>query len=345
MTTLNAAFRRKNPLTEEWVLVSPHRNNRPWQGAVEAASETTLPLHDADCPLCPGNIRANGEQNPEYETTFVFTNDFAALTSNEIEAQTDSDLFIQQSATGLARVICFSPCHNKTLPQLSVKEMTAVVDEWKRQYSELKDTFACIQIFENKGEIMGCSQPHPHGQIWAHNHLSTEIEKEQNTQFAYFNQHGRALLRDYVKAEQSFAERIVVENDEWIVVVPYWAKWPFESLLISKSDVSGMHQLTTSQAELLAEIMLAITIKYDNVFNCSFPYSMGWHNAPTHLESTEHWTLHAHFYPPLLRSATVKKHMVGYEMLAESQRDLTPELAAKILRDSPNTHYLERNTA
>lgn len=343
MTTSSAAFRRKNPLTGEWVLVSPHRNNRPWLGAVESTTEESLPVHDAGCPLCPGNTRANGEQNPNYETTFVFTNDFAALTASESPEASDSDLFIQQSATGLARVICFSPCHNKTLPQLSVKEMKAVVQEWKRQYDELRADFSCIQIFENKGEIMGCSQPHPHGQIWAHNHLSTEVEKENQNQLDYFNKHGSSLLLDYISAEQSFAERIVVENDEWIVIVPYWAKWPFETILISKTDVSQMHQLTDSQSELLAQIILAITIKYDNVFNCSFPYSMGWHNAPANVTSTDHWTLHAHFYPPLLRSSTVKKHMVGYEMLAESQRDLTPELAAKILRDCPNTHYLERN--
>ena len=192
---------------------------------------------------------------------------------------------------------------------------------------------------------MGCSQPHPHGQVWAHNHLSTEVEKENDKQLAYYNKHNRALLRDYVDAEQSFAERIVVENDAWIVVVPYWAKWPFETLLISKCDVSELHQLTQTQAVLLAEITLSLTIKYDNVFNCSFPYSMGWHNAPANLKSADHWTLHAHFYPPLLRSATVKKHMVGYEMLAESQRDLTPELAAKILRESSSTHYSVRNTA
>lgn len=343
MTTPNAAFRRKNPLTGEWVLVSPHRNNRPWQGAVESASEISLPEHDADCPLCPRNERANGEQNPDYETTFVFTNDFAALTDIDTDNTNTSDLFEQQSATGLARVICFSPCHNKTLPQLSFQEMSAVVQEWKRQYNELRPDFSCIHIFENKGETMGCSQPHPHGQIWAHNHLSTEIEKEDQNQLNYFHKHGRSLLLDYVEAEQSYAERVVVENDDWIVVVPYWAKWPFETLLVSKNNVSEMHQITEIQSESLADIMLVLTIKYDNIFNCSFPYSMGWHNAPANLDATDHWTLHAHFYPPLLRSATVKKHMVGYEMLAESQRDLTPELAAKILRECSNIHYLARN--
>lgn len=344
MTTSSAAFRRKNPLTGEWVLVSPHRNNRPWQGAQEfAPKQSSLPSHDANCPLCPGNERASGEKNPNYATTFVFTNDFAALTANTSESPINSDLFIQQSATGLARVICFSPCHNKTLPQLSFEQMTAVVAEWKHQYCQLMSQYTCIQIFENKGEMMGCSQPHPHGQIWAHNHLSTEIEKEQHAQLAYYNKHGRSLLQDYIAAEQSFAERIVAENDEWIVVVPYWAKWPFETLLVCKSNISAMHQLNQRQEQLLAKIMLVITIKYDNIFNCSFPYSMGWHNAPCNLTLTQHWRLHAHFYPPLLRSATIKKHMVGYEMLAEPQRDLTPECAAKILRDSSNIHYLKRN--
>jgi UDPglucose--hexose-1-phosphate uridylyltransferase len=254
-------------------------------------------------------------------------------------------LFIQQSATGLARVICFAPDHNKSLPQLSDQQIRAVVDTWKSQYEELSQSFECVHIFENKGEIMGCSQPHPHGQIWAHNHWSTEIQKKETNQKSYLDKHGKPLLVDYVDAELQRKDRIVLENDYWLVVVPYWAKWPFETMLVCKEQVPSFNQIKEEHAQALATILRLLTIKYDNVFNCSFPYSMGWHNAPSNLEDNSHWVLHAHFYPPLLRSATVKKHMVGYEMLAESQRDLTPEQAASILRDCPEVHYMENKNA
>ncbi|GLR71721.1 UDP-glucose--hexose-1-phosphate uridylyltransferase [Agaribacter marinus] len=341
MSSNPAAFRRRNPLTGEWVLVSPHRNNRPWSGATEEPSKVELPAYESNCPLCPGNARANDTSNPNYESTFVFKNDFAALTEHEIEPVDASDLFQEQSAVGEARVICFSPEHNKTLPQLTEQELLSVVNTWQREYSELSEIYNCVQIFENKGEVMGCSQPHPHGQIWAHQHLATEVEKEELSQKAYFDDHSSALLSDYVAAETKDASRTVCENDHWLVVVPFWAKWPFETLLVSKDGIADFIALNQAQKLALASILKELTTRYDNVFNTSFPYSMGWHNAPSTLEDKSHWVLHAHFYPPLLRSATIKKHMVGYEMLGESQRDLTPELAAKILREVSSTHYLE----
>lgn len=333
--------RRKNLLNGEWVLVSPHRNNRPWLGATEAATDSSEDEHDATCPLCSGNTRANGESNPAYEFTHVFKNDFGALTSTLADdAKIDSDdLFEAQAATGEARVICFSPKHSKTLPELTINEIAHVVKTWKSQFIDLSNTYSCIHIFENKGETMGCSQPHPHGQIWAHNHRSSEIQAEDERQLAYFQKHKRSLLDVYIEKEHKEKQRIVIENKHWLVVVPYWAKWPFETLLLCKDDVQTIAQLNAAQTQTLAEILQELTIRYDNVFNCSFPYSMGWHNAPLDLDDAKHWRLHAHFYPPLLRSASVKKHMVGYEMLAESQRDLTAETAAKILRDVSSVHY------
>jgi UDPglucose--hexose-1-phosphate uridylyltransferase len=265
--------------------------------------------------------------------------------SSDISDKVDDDqhpLFEANIANGECRVVCFSPDHNKSLPELSVTEIEAVVNTWQSNYVELSKQYACVNIFENKGAIMGCSQPHPHGQIWAHEHLSTEVEKEDKQQLAYLKAHGKSLLSDYVEHESVKQDRIVVENDHWLAVVPFWAAWPFETLLIAKDDIQHFGQLNAQQKSSLAQALQELTIRYDNVFNCSFPYSMGWHNAP-HNKSLEndnsHWRLHAHFYPPLLRSATVKKHMVGYEMLAESQRDLTAETAAKILRSTSTIHY------
>lgn len=343
MNNLEFTHRRKNPLTGSWVLVSPHRNNRPWLGATEAASETELPVYDENCPLCPGNERAKNAANPDYTHTHVFVNDFGALTEEPSEALQIADeqhpLFEANVANGECRVVCFSPDHNKSLPELTVTEIEAVVDTWQSNYVELAKTYACVNIFENKGAVMGCSQPHPHGQIWAHEHLSTEIEKENTQQQAYLDKHGKSLLADYVEHESVKQDRIVVENEHWLAVVPFWAAWPFETLLIAKDDIQHFGQLNAQQKHSLAQALQELTIRYDNVFNCSFPYSMGWHNAPANEENNSHWRLHAHFYPPLLRSATVKKHMVGYEMLAESQRDLTAETAANILRKASTTHY------
>jgi UDPglucose--hexose-1-phosphate uridylyltransferase len=334
-----ASHRRKNQLNGEWILVSPHRNNRPWHGATEQTNEAELPVFDDGCPLCPGNERVNGTGNPNYTATHVFKNDFGALTEFEVNDEHSHPLFESEEATGMAKVICFSPKHNKTLAQLSVAEILPVVHTWKDEYTSLSQQFNCVHIFENKGEIMGCSQPHPHGQIWAHQHYSTEIEKENTAQQKYFDTHHRAMLADYLAQELKDQKRIVCENVSWVALVPYWAKWPFETILLQKRQIADMTELDASQAQGLAEIISHLTIKYDNVFKCSFPYSMGWHNAPANLKDKSHWMLHAHFYPPLLRSATVKKHMVGYEMMAESQRDLSPEQAAKILQDASDVHY------
>jgi UDPglucose--hexose-1-phosphate uridylyltransferase len=347
MSQFEFTHRRKNPLTGNWVLVSPHRNNRPWLGATEKNAPSNLPEYDNTCPLCPGNHRANDSINPAYDKTFVFTNDFGALTSQVTEHSAalnhDNPLFEIEQAAGECRVICFSPKHNKTLPELSVAEINDVVNTWKLNYIELSAQYACVHIFENKGEVMGCSQPHPHGQVWAHNHLSTEIQLEEDNQRNYQQHHGRNLLGDYVKHEIADGERVVYQNDHWLVVVPFWAAWPFETLLVCKDDVRHFGELTDAQSTALAQAIKILTTRYDNVFNCSFPYSMGWHSAPSKLDDNSHWRLHGHFYPPLLRSATVKKHMVGYEMLAESQRDLSPETAAKILQNASDIHYSQGN--
>ena len=344
MNNLEFTHRRKNPLTGDWVLVSPHRNNRPWSGATEAPSGETLPKYDENCPLCPGNERANDTHNPQYADTFVFKNDFGALVSEQqgteaLDSAEQNPLFEADVANGECRVICFSPDHNKSLPELTPNEISKVIDTWQSNYVELAEKYACVHVFENKGAIMGCSQPHPHGQIWAHDHLSTEIEAENNNQLAYKAKQGTNLLADYVAKEVVEEDRIVAQNEHWLVVVPFWAAWPFETLLVAKDDVRHFGQLTEDQKASLAQILQELTIRYDNVFNCSFPYSMGWHSAPANINDDSHWRLHAHFYPPLLRSASVKKHMVGYEMLAESQRDLSAETAAKILRDVSTTHY------
>lgn len=347
MANLEFTHRRKNPLNGNWVLVSPHRNNRPWQGATETKSDVTVPSYDADCPLCPGNTRANGDSNPDYSHTHVFVNDFGAINNQSISlnaADEIDELFTATPATGECRVVCFSPDHSKSLPEMSVPDLVKVVEMWQNNYAELVEQYECVHVFENKGAIMGCSQPHPHGQIWAHPYLSTEIDTEDKSQQAYWQKHGTSLLGDYVTKEQIQQERIVCENTHWIALVPFWAAWPFETILIAKDNVSNFTQLNAEQNHALASILQELTIRYDNIFQCSFPYSMGWHNAPGNrsAEQNQHWRLHAHFYPPLLRSATVKKHMVGYEMLAESQRDLTAEKAAEILRSVSNVHYKQQ---
>lgn len=341
MGGVEGIHRRKNILTGDWVLVSPHRNNRPWKGAVERTSPQHLPVYREDCPLCSGNPRANGEVNPDYTSTFAFTNDFSALAGGKLESQFDArdPLFITQAASGECRVLIYSPDHNKSLPQMTVTAIEAVVKIWIAEFNRLKTRFNWIQIFENKGEIMGCSQPHPHGQIWAHNFVPSLLVREGESQAEYHRKHQSSLLLDYAMRESEDGARTVAENCHWVAVVPYWAAWPFEILLLPKFPAARIDELDGPSQHSLARVLQEITSRYDNIFECSFPYSMGWHGAPLDAVNTEYWQLHAHFLPPLLRSATVKKHMVGYEMLAESQRDITPEKAAAILRSVAATHY------
>ncbi|MBQ0933613.1 UDP-glucose--hexose-1-phosphate uridylyltransferase [Ideonella alba] len=336
------SHRRRNPLTGQWVLVSPHRAKRPWQGAQEAADERRAPAHDPGCYLCAGNTRVTGERNPDYRGPFVFTNDFAALMADAPDAPEAADpLFSTQVARGTSRVICFSPDHGRTLPELSSAEVRAVVDTWCAQSAELGQRWRWVQVFENKGAAMGCSNPHPHGQVWACDFLPNEAATEDREQRAYRAAHGRPLLLDVAQREAG-GERVVVSNPHWLAIVPYWATWPFETLLLPRFEVQRLPALTDPQRDDLAAAVRELTARYDNLFGCSFPYSMGWHGAPFDAGDHAHWQLHAHFYPPLLRSATVRKFMVGFEMLAEAQRDLTPEQAAARLRALPATHYREQ---
>ena len=440
--------RRYNPLTGQWILVSPHRAKRPWQGAQETPAKQVLPAHDPDCFLCAGNVRVTGDKNPDYTGTYVFTNDFAALMSDTPDAPESNDPLMRcqsargtsrvicfspdhsktlpelsvaalteivktwqeqtaelgktypwvqvfenkgaamgcsnphphgqiwansflpneaeredrlqkeyfaeqkspesndplmrcQSARGTSRVICFSPDHSKTLPELSVAALTEIVKTWQEQTAELGKTYPWVQVFENKGAAMGCSNPHPHGQIWANSFLPNEAEREDRLQKEYFAEQKSPMLVDYVQRELADGSRTVVETEHWLAVVPYWAAWPFETLLLPKAHVLRITDLTDAQRSDLALALKKLTSRYDNLFQCSFPYSMGWHGAPFNGEENQHWQLHAHFYPPLLRSATVRKFMVGYEMLAETQRDLTAEQAAERLRAVSDIHFRE----
>lgn len=335
--------RRYNPLSDEWVLVSPHRMKRPWQGKVEKAPPEERPSYDPGCYLCPGNERAGAAQNPDYEETFVFTNDFAALLPEPPPTEASVHPLMQsQSVQGTCRVICFSPRHDLTLPEMGLAEIRRVVDVWAAQTTELGQTYRWVQVFENKGAMMGSSNPHPHGQIWALDKLPNEPRKEDVQQRAYWERNGRPMLVDYANVEQEEKERSVVENEQWLAVVPYWAVWPFEILLLPRRHVLRLPDLTAGERDALAHILKRLLVRYDNLFETSFPYSMGWHGAPFDDGDQEHWQLHAHFYPPLLRSATVKKFMVGFEMLGEAQRDLTAEKAAARLRDLSDVHYKEQ---
>ncbi len=331
---LNAPHRRYNPLTAEWVLVSPHRAQRPWRGQVERVAPENRPAYDPQCYLCPGNLRANGEHNPQYESTFVFTNDFSALLPDvPLLDVSEHPLLRAHTIPGTCRVICFSPRHDLTLPQMEVADIHKVVRVWIEQSVELGRTYRWVQVFENKGEIMGCSNPHPHGQIWALDALPNEAAKEQRQQEQYYMENNRPLLLDYLEQESAIGERLVIENDHWLVLVPFWAIWPFETLLLPKRHILRLCELSPQEEIALAQILKDFLNGYDHLFNVSFPYSMGWHGAPFVEEEVSSWQLHAHFYPPLLRSATVKKFMVGFEMLAEAQRDITPEQAAARLRE------------
>ena len=295
-------------------------------------------MHDANCYLCPGNKRANGATNPNYEGPWAFQNDFPALllgSNADIEAQ---DLFRAEVVSGECRVICFSPNHSLTLPQLSKEQVRSVIDCWAAQSSELGTQYTWVQLFENKGAAMGCSNPHPHGQLWASSHVPDEPAIEDVRQRAYLAETGHSLLTE-VAAQEAGGPRVVIETPDWLVIVPWWAVWPFETLLMPRFSVQRIEHLNAGQRDGLADVLRELTARYDNLFGCPFPYSMGWHGAPYLPGDHSHWILHAHFYPPLLRSATVRKFMVGYEMLAEAQRDLTPEQAAERLRLVSPTHY------
>ena len=334
--------RRYNALNGDWILVSPHRTKRPWLGKQEVAAREIRPAHDPKCLLCAGNQRMNGERNPDYTETFVFDNDFAAILPERGPESGDKGLLRSEPAAGTCRVICFSPRHDWTLPEMPLEAIRGVVDVWASQAEELGKRYQWVQIFENKGDVMGCSNPHPHGQIWAGDFIPNEPAKEDRQQLAHYKANGSPLLVDYLKLELEKSERVVLENEHWVVLVPYWATWPYETLLLPRRHVLRLQELTDAERTSLADILKRFLTRYDNLFEVSFPYSMGWHGAPMAEGDQQHWQLHAHFYPPLLRSATVKKFMVGYEMLAEAQRDLTPEQAADKLRSQSETHFKQK---
>ena len=344
---LNNPHRRFNALTGEWVLVSPHRAKRPWLGQVEKLAAEQLPAYDPTCYLCPRNERAGGIRNPDYTGAYIFDNDFAALLPHPEADEghgSDSPLLVSVPEQGQCLVVCFSPRHDLTLPELELPAIENVLAAWTQASSDLaqKEFIQYVQVFENKGAMMGCSNPHPHSQIWAQSQSPNEIIKEQSAQLAYFNQHGRPLLLDYIREEQKRGERVLFSNDHFTAVVPFWAVWPFEVLVSAHRPTQSLGDLTSSEVSALAEAFKFITTKYDNLFEISFPYSMGFHQAPADGASHPEWVLHAHFYPPLLRSATVRKFMVGFEMLAMPQRDITPEIAADRLRGLPDVHYKHR---
>ncbi len=337
----NDTHRRYNILTGEWMLVSPHRGKRPWQGQQEKSQTPVQIDYDEHCYLCPGNERAGGVKNPKYTEPFVFTNDYSAITPSIIEGNNYDEMFRVRSEKGICKVICFSPNHSKTVPQLTLNEVGKVVRVWKEQYQELgaKDFINHIQIFENKGAAMGCSNPHPHCQIWAQESIPEIVAKEDAQQKAYFEQHGMPLLLDYVAKELEKNERIVTENDTFVALVPFWATWPYEVMIVPKSAKQSLADLNDAELCDFAAIYQTMTCKYDNLFETSFPYSAGIHQAPTDSAKHDYWTMHMHFYPPLFRSAAVRKFMVGYEMLAEPQRDMTAEQSAEILRKLATVHY------
>ncbi|RAV30045.1 UDP-glucose--hexose-1-phosphate uridylyltransferase [Sinomicrobium soli] len=331
----NQSHKRFNILTGEWILVSPHRTKRPWQGQQEKTAADVRPSYDKDCYLCPGNTRANGEVNPEYTDTYSFTNDFAALQTDNAPFAINDGLLRAESEQGTCRVICFSPDHSKSLADMDTEAIVKVVSLWQEEYHSLghKKDINYVQIFENKGAVMGCSNPHPHGQIWAQSSIPNEVGKKDERQKAYYTANGKSLLGEYVRQESSNKERIVYENDDMVVLVPFWAVWPFETMIVPKKQQAHIGQLSETERISFADALHFITATYDKVFDCSFPYSAGIHQAPTDGKDYDHWHWHMSFYPPLLRSATVKKFMVGYEMFAMPQRDITAETAAQRLRE------------
>ena len=339
---LRFPHRRKNILTGEWILVSPQRTQRPWQGEISTIPNAQNPDYDSECYLCPGNKRANGEVNPQYTGTYVFTNDFSALLPDiPTEQIQENDLLISKAERGICRVVNYSPKHNLTLAEMSENEIEQVIAIWQEEFRVLGEEpyINHVQIFENKGSIMGNSNPHPHCQIWAQESIPMETQKELKQFKAYSSRKKRGLLTDYLKLELRLKDRLVFENASFVVVVPYWAIWPYETMIIPKRRISNILQLKSDERKDYAGAIKAVTVKYDNLFNTSFPYSAGLHQAPTDNRQHNEWHFHMHFYPPLLRSAQIKKFMVGYEMLAEPQRDITPEESARTLRELPLVHF------
>jgi UDPglucose--hexose-1-phosphate uridylyltransferase len=341
----NTPHRRQNILTGEWVLVSPHRTKRPWQGKKDKPQEAGHLEYDPNCYLCPGNERAGGAKNPKYTRTYSFQNDFAALFEGSEEAFKEG-LLHAKSESGICKVICYSPIHSLTLPLMEERDIKKVINLWQQEYTNLGSdpNINHVQIFENKGAIMGCSNPHPHGQIWAQGSIPQEVQKKAINQKNYWDQNNSSLLGDYLKQELDAKERIVLENESFVALVPYWAVWPFESMIVPKRHITSILELTKKEVADYARILKVLTIKYDNLFETSFPYSAGIHQSPTDGKDNSHWHMHMSFYPPLLRSAEIKKFMVGYEMFANPQRDITAEQAAKHLDDCATTHYSSNKT-
>jgi len=340
----NSPHRRYNILTGDWIKVSPHRTKRPWQGKQESSGSNDRVSYDPECYLCPGNSRAGGKQNPNYSSTYSFVNDFSALLPENDNTEIQDGLFSAKPERGICKVICFSPRHDLTLPRMDQNQVETVVRLWKEQYQELAGNswIRHIQIFENHGSTMGCSNPHPHGQIWADNQLPDIPAKEDILQKQHEKQKGTPLLSDYLEAELQQKERIVLENDFFAVLVPYWAVWPYETMILPKQHAKSIADFNDKQIAGLADVIRRLGIRYDNLFQTDFPYSMGIHQAPVNNGNTDYWTFHMHYYPPLLRSATIKKFMVGYEMLAMAQRDITAETSAEILRGLSETHYSDK---
>ena len=337
----DGSHRRRNALNGDWVTVSPQRAARPWQGEAHPAVTSDASAYDPNCYLCPGNVRVNGDVNPAYAAPWAFDNDFPAMSVLESgglpEAEPSSpgaaDLFVSESASGRCRVLCYSPDHHKTLSVMTADELHAVIALWYQEVRALRQTHHWVQVFENRGEMMGCSNPHPHGQIWAVDYLPGEARKEDVQQALWREKHQSVLLQDYLTAEEAQGERVVLSNADWLVLVPYWAVWPFETLLLPRRHIAHLDDLDAAESLTLAGILQGLLGAYDRLFDTPCPYTMGWHGAPG-ATASPHWQLHAHFYPPLLRSASIRKHMVGYEMLSEQQRDVTPEAAAERLRQA-----------
>lgn len=328
------SHKRYNPLTGEWVLVSPHRAKRPWQGQQEEPSKEVRPKHDSSCYLCSGNTRANGEVNPSYEDVFVFVNDFSALQKDSKKFSVNKGLIRAEAEQGICKVICFSPDHSKSLADMAVEDIQKVVFTWQKEFQSLSENanINYVQIFENKGAVMGCSNPHPHGQIWSQSTLPNEVVKKDNQQRTYFQENGRTLLADYLKQELELKERVIFENEAFVVLVPFWAIWPYEAMIVPRKAQKDILEMSQEETLMYAEAISVLTKVYDRLFQTSFPYSSGIHQAPCNGQDNAHWHWHMSFYPPLLRSATVKKFMVGYEMFGMAQRDITPETAAETLR-------------